>query len=278
MAVATKKVSKILEKSTKEYMEQVDVHTAYMKDIFEGIRLVKSFHLMDIVSKQYQQKNTLVEEKKTINECIRNYCKSKVGRSIHSTIPADIRSGAKAGKKYAIVGTSGKSTLFMLIQGLYDSYKGGIAFDGMELKNIRRESVCDTIGCVSQEVFIFDDTLRNNITLYGDYSEEQIKNAIDAGGQRTRVNVARALLKNYPSLMLDEFTSALDMELAYEIEKNILENSNATIISISHKLTKNILKMYDEIFVLKDGKIVEKGSFDELMELKQNLYSLYMLS
>lgn len=192
----------------------------------------------------------------------------------------------------------------MLIQGLYDSCKGGITFDGMELKNIRRESVCDTIGCVSQEVFIFDDTLRNNITLYGDYSEEQIKNAIDAvglreyleslpegletpirengknmsGGQRTRVNVARALLKNYPSLMLDEFTSALDMELAYEIEKNILENSNATIISISHKLTKNILKMYDEIFVLKDGKIVEKGSFDELMELKQNLYSLYMLS
>lgn len=81
MAVATKKVSKILEKSTKEYMEQVDVHTAYMKDIFGGIRLVKSFHLMDIVSKQYQQKNTLVEEKKTINKTNISIC-SAVGNFI----------------------------------------------------------------------------------------------------------------------------------------------------------------------------------------------------
>lgn len=97
------------------------------------------------------------------------------------------------------------------------------------------------------------------------------------GGQKQRIALARAIVKKCPIIILDEATASLDNDTAYKIEKSLLDIQDLTLISITHKLIKENLKMYDEIIYIRSGEIIEKGSFDELMNDKGNFYSLYML-
>lgn len=204
-------------------------------------------------------------------------------------------------KSYAIVGISGcgKSTLLKLINGYFKNYEGEVWFDESNLRNLSSMEVGRLVSVIQQEVFMFDDTLRNNLTLYCDYDEEQVNKVIKnigmddfieehgenylcgengqnlSGGQKQRISIGRALLRNTPVLLLDEVTSALDLNMAYSIEKLILSLEDVTKIVITHRLEKEILKQYDEIIMMKNGKIVERGSFDEIMDQKQLFYSLY---
>ena len=209
-----------------------------------------------------------------------------------------------AGKKYAIVGASGsgKSTLFKLLTKYSSDYDGNILFDGIDLRNITYSSLSQIISVVQQNVFVFHDSIYNNICLYKSILEEKFDYVIQksglssliqqkgknfscgangnklSGGEKQRISIARALLRNTSILLMDEASSALDEKTADEIMHSILDMPDTTSLIITHRLNSTLLKRYDGIFVLHHGKLIEFGSFDELMKKKGFLYSLILLS
>ena len=210
------------------------------------------------------------------------------------------------GEKIAIVGMSGsgKSTLLNLLLRFYDVTSGHISIDNIDLQAISAESLYNLMTIVQQDVYIFDDTLRANITLNQSFTDEEIKQAVQqsglesyvlenesglqtlcgengsnlSGGQKQRVSIARALIRKTPILLLDEATSSLDNQVTTEIESSILDIQNLTALVVTHKLNENILKKYDRILFMKDGVIVEDGSFSDLMDRGGEFYKLFELS
>jgi ATP-binding cassette, subfamily B, bacterial MsbA len=207
------------------------------------------------------------------------------------------------GKTTAIVGKSGagKSTIINLLLRFYDPQTGRILIDEEPLGGFRVESYRRSIGIVSQDTFIFNDTVRNNIAfgLAGERSDEIITDAARragadefisrlprgydtilgergvrlSGGQRQRISIARAILKNPEILVLDEATSSLDTRTEELIHNAITDLSrNRTVVIIAHRLST--IKNADQLIVLKDGKVSETGSEPELMELKGEYYNL----
>lgn len=213
----------------------------------------------------------------------------------------DISLELNAGKSYAIVGASGsgKSTLLDLIMGNFSDYKGEVSFDEVELKEMNLSSLYDLISVIQQNVFIFDSTIYENITMFKEFPEEEMERAIElsglkklvkekgedylcgengcnlSGGERQRISIARCLLRNSSILVADEATAALDAKTAYEVIDAILDMKEMTRIVVTHQLEEHILKRYDEIIVMKNGRIEEKGSFEELLANKKYFYSLY---
>ena len=207
-------------------------------------------------------------------------------------------------KSYAIVGTSGsgKTTLINLLLGRNNSYQGSINYDNKELNELSIDSIYEISSFVEQNVFIFDDTIINNITMYSKVDEDLLNKAINqsglkqlidekgidyrcgengnnlSGGEKQRISIARALIKKAQILLMDEATSALDNETSYEITNNVLDLENTTKIMITHRLEENILKRFDEIIVLKNGLIVENGNFETLIDNNGLFKSLYELS
>lgn len=209
----------------------------------------------------------------------------------------DISLTINRGDKIGIVGLSGagKSTLFKLLLDLYENYDGDISLDGISLKNIRRQSYIDHVSVVLQDTELFDMSLKENIEIAGTTSTKNSVNKLAAvihdshldevvkelpkgietiigekgfklsGGQRQRLGIARALYRNPDILLLDEATSHLDAHSEKEIQKAIEENiSRFTTIVIAHRLST--IKAMDKIVVLEHGKIVEIGSFRELLK------------
>ena len=210
------------------------------------------------------------------------------------------------GEKIAIVGMSGsgKSTLLNLLLRFYDVTSGHISIDNIDLQAISAGSLYNLMTIVQQDVYIFDDTLRANITLNQSFTDEEIKKAVQqsglesyilenelglqalcgengsnlSGGQKQRVSIARALIRKTPILLLDEATSSLDNKVTTEIENSILEIQDLTVLVVTHKLNKSMLKKYNRILFMKNGVIVEDGSFDNLMDRKGEFYKLFELS
>ena len=208
------------------------------------------------------------------------------------------------GKKYAIVGSSGsgKSTLLSLLMGSYTDYAGSIAIDGQELREVDTDSLYDLASLIGQNVFLFDDTVRRNITMFRDFPAEQVETAVKrsglselvaqrgedyrcgengvnlSGGERQRVSIARALLRGTPVLLLDEATAALDNQTAFEVTDAILHLDGLTRIVVTHRLDEALMDQYDEIIVLKDGRVREAGTYRQLMEKKEFFYSLFTLA
>ncbi|WP_195334836.1 ABC transporter ATP-binding protein [Paraclostridium bifermentans] len=208
-------------------------------------------------------------------------------------------------KKYAIVGESGcgKSTLIKLIMRYYNEYEGKITIDNKDLNKIYSSDLYKTISMIQQNVFMFDDSIKENIRLFSNYSDESViesckrsgimglinrlEDGINSlvgengnklsGGEKQRIAIARALINETKILILDESTSALDNETAYSLEKSLLNLENLTMIVVTHKLIKNLLIDYDEIIVMKDGMVIEKGSFEELIDINGYFYSLYYI-
>lgn len=209
------------------------------------------------------------------------------------------------GKKYAIVGKSGcgKSTLIRLITGNRSEYEGSIFFDENELQELDIEQLQSMISIIQQNVYIFDDTIEQNITLSNTYKKEELEEALHisgvdqflellpqglhsvagengsalSGGQRQRIAVARALIRNKKILVLDEGTSAVDMQTAYDIEYQLLKRKDLTLITITHKLSAEILKQYDSIVYMEDGAVAEVGTLAELIENKSGFFQFYTL-
>lgn len=210
----------------------------------------------------------------------------------------------KPGKKYAVVGGSGsgKSTLLNLLMGAYDSYSGSIAIDGKELRAVDPDSLYDLMSLIGQNVFLFDDTIRSNITMFRDFPDDQVVEAVKrsglsellsqkgadyrcgengaglSGGERQRVSIARCLLRGTPVLLLDEATAALDNQTAFAVTDAILHLDGLTRLVVTHRLDEALMAQYDEILVLRDGRIQERGDYETLMAEKGYFYSLYTLA
>ena len=210
------------------------------------------------------------------------------------------------GEKIAIVGMSGsgKSTLLNLLLRFYDVTSGHISIDNQDIQAISTESLYNLMTVVQQDVYIFDDTLSANITLNKTFNEEDIRQAVQqsglesyvlenesglqalcgengsnlSGGQKQRLSIARALIRKTPILLLDEATSSLDNQVTIEIEKSILEIQDLTALVVTHKLNETILKKYNRILFMKNGVIVEDGSFGDLMNRRGEFYKLFELS
>lgn len=208
-------------------------------------------------------------------------------------------------KKYAIVGESGcgKSTLIKLLMRYYNDYDGEITIDNKDIKSIYSSNLYKNISMIQQNVFMFDDTIKENIRLFSNHTDkkvlgtckragiinliERLPNGIDSlvgengnklsGGEKQRIAIARSLINDTKILILDESTSALDNETAYNLENSLLSLEDLTLIVVTHKLIKSILLKYDEIIVMKEGKVIEKGSFESLINLKGYFYSLYYI-
>ena len=209
----------------------------------------------------------------------------------------------EAGKTTAIVGStgSGKSTLIKLLLRLYDLDSGEINFDATELKQLKLESLRRNIGLVSQDVFLFEGSVFENIA-YGnlDASNEEVWNAANqseatdfinqlpnkentivgergqklSGGQRQRISIARAILKNPEILILDEATSAVDNETEAAIQRSLdMLKQNRTVIVIAHRLST--IRNADKIYVLEHGEIIESGSHEELLQNKDVYHKLW---
>jgi len=209
----------------------------------------------------------------------------------------------KEGEKLILLGASGsgKSSILKLLMGIERSQGGKISIGNRQLSTLPEESLFRSISYIQQEVFIFDGSIYENITLFQKYSEEELKQVIEksglknlilekgldypcgengaalSGGERQRINIARSLLRKTPILLADEITAALDKENSYLVLDSLLSLENITEILVLHDLDSRILSRVDRICVFKEGEIVEEGIFSELMEKKGYFYSLFMM-
>ena len=210
----------------------------------------------------------------------------------------------EAGKSYAIVGGSGsgKSTLLNLLMASYSNYEGTIHIDDNELRNISSASLYELVSLIQQNVFVFNNSVRDNVTMFHPFDDNAVNQALalsglsefiarrgeDAlcgengcnlsGGEKQRISIARSLLRKSPVLLMDEATAALDTQTAFRVIGSILDLKGLTRIVVTHALDETILKRYDKILAMKAGHLVESGTFEELMEKKGYFYSLFTVS
>ena len=226
------------------------------------------------------------------------------GYEPESPVLKDLDVQFDAGKSYAIVGGSGsgKSTLLNLLMGSSSNYQGEICIDGVSIKNIESESLYQLMTSVQQNVFVFNDTIRNNVTMFHEFSDKEVTLALErsglsefiekrgedfvcgenganlSGGERQRISIARALLRKSPIILVDEATAALDAATARAVSFSILNLVGMTRIVVTHRLEEAILRRYDKILVMKNGTICEQGNFDTLMQQKGQFYSLFQIA
>jgi ATP-binding cassette subfamily C protein len=293
-----------------QLMSQVVNPVFTIIDEYNNIKAVETINrkVMEIIDYQpiqildYQaidnRSNSLLEVREEIRLKEVSFCHDNANAGIQN-----ISMNLERGKKYAIVGESGcgKSTLLKVLLGYYNEYEGQILFDGVDCRNIIQESIFQLFSVIHQNVFLFNDTIHNNVTLHNDYDQEKVNGIIKrlgldkvlerkgenlnsyvtengnnfSGGEKQRIALARALVKGGNWLILDEASSSLDNESLLMLENLILTLEDVTCITVSHRYSREIMRRYDRIFVLKEGHLCEEGSFDELIIRKEHFYSLY---
>lgn len=210
----------------------------------------------------------------------------------------------QAGKAYAIVGGSGsgKSTLLYLLMAGSTEYRGKIMLDNTELRDIAPDSLYEIMSVIQQNVFVFNASIRDNVSMFRSFPQEALDEAIShahlselidargdgylcgengsglSGGEKQRVSIARSLLKRSSVLLADEVTAALDAETAHQVSSDILDLTGMTRIVVTHTLEESLLRRYDGILVLKDGRVNEFGSFDELMRQNGYFHALFTVA
>ena len=271
-----------------------------MSKFREGHATLNSFEIKDVIELQTGKMKEYFDDIISFSNIDFSYPNAE--EKIFNNLSLKI----KKREKIAIVGMSGsgKSTLLNLLLRFYDVTSGYISIDNQDLQTISSESLYNLMTIVQQDVYIFDDTLKANITLSQSFTEDDIKKAVQqsglesyilenelglqalcgengsnlSGGERQRLRIARALIRKTPILLLDEATSSLDNKVTTEIENSILEIQDLTVLVVTHKLNKSMLKKYNRILFMKNGVIVEDGSFGNLMDRKGEFYKLVELS
>lgn len=220
------------------------------------------------------------------------------------TVLHGINAEFEAGRAYALVGGSGsgKSTLLNLLMAAETNYSGHIFADGIELSDISTESLYGTMAAIQQNVFVFNASIKYNISMFRDFPKTEMDEAIArahlgalirergedylcgengsglSGGEKQRISIARSLLKKSSVLLADEVTAALDAQTAHRVSSDILDLQGITRIVVTHTLEESLLRRYDKIFVLRGGRIEEAGSFADLMANKGYFYALFTVA
>ncbi len=220
------------------------------------------------------------------------------------TVLHGINAEFEAGRAYALVGGSGsgKSTLLNLLMAAETNYSGHILADGIELSDISTDSLYGTMAAIQQNVFVFNASIKDNVSMFRDFPKTELDEAIArahlgalirergedylcgengsglSGGEKQRISVARSLLKKSSVLLADEVTAALDAQTAHRVSSDILDLQGITRIVVTHTLEESLLRRYDKIFVLRGGRIEEAGSFADLMANKGYFYALFTVA
>lgn len=220
------------------------------------------------------------------------------------TVLHGINAEFEAGRAYALVGGSGsgKSTLLNLLMAAETNYNGHILADGIELSDISTESLYGTMSAIQQNVFVFNASIKDNVSMFRDFPKTEMDEAIArahlgalirergedylcgengsglSGGEKQRISIARSLLKKSSVLLADEVTAALDAQTAHRVSSDILDLQGITRIVVTHTLEESLLRRYDKIFVLRGGRIEEAGSFANLMANKGYFYALFTVA
>lgn len=205
-----------------------------------------------------------------------------------ANILSNISYTIQKGKKYALIGGSGsgKTTLINIINGIYSSYTGRITVDGKNIKEYAEQSYMHLFATVGQNVFLFNTTIQDNIILMGEMDRERFSYACEisgvneilpaftdgvktpihdnglnlSGGQKQKIALARAIYHQKPVLIVDEGTSAIDKESAYDIESRLLNIKELTLIAITHDIHSPLLRQYDETLCIQKGRIVQSDT------------------
>lgn len=220
------------------------------------------------------------------------------------TVLHGINAEFEAGRAYALVGGSGsgKSTLLNLLMAAETNYSGHILADGIELSDISTESLYGTMAAIQQNVFVFNASIKDNVSMFRDFPKTEMDEAIArahlgalirergedylcgengsglSGGEKQRISIARSLLKKSSVLLADEVTAALDAQTAHRVSSDILDLQGITRIVVTHTLEESLLRRYDKIFVLRGGRIEEAGNFADLMANKGSFYALFTVA
>lgn len=220
------------------------------------------------------------------------------------TVLHGINAEFEAGRAYALVGGSGsgKSTLLNLLMAAETNYSGHIIADGIELSDISTESLYGTMAAIQQNVFVFNASIKDNVSMFRDFPKTEMDEAIArahlgalirergedylcgengsglSGGEKQRISIARSLLKKSSVLLADEVTAALDAQTAHRVSSDILDLQGITRIVVTHTLEESLLRRYDKIFALRGGRIEEAGSFADLMANKGYFYALFTVA
>lgn len=207
-------------------------------------------------------------------------------------------------KKYAIVGAngSGKSTILKLLSTINEKYSGNIEYDGINSKKINRTFIYKNISYISQEIFLFNKSITENISMNKKYDRDKFyylsslltlqnlikqnddclnnisKNKKDfSGGEKQKIVIARELLKNTSILLADELDSSVDIKTSSKILEEIIKMKNLTVIMVTHNINDK-LKDFDDILVMKEGELIEFGTYEELIEKKGYFLNKFILS
>lgn len=220
------------------------------------------------------------------------------------TVLHGINAEFEAGRAYALVGGSGsgKSTLLNLLMAAETNYSGHILADGIELSDISTDSLYGTMAAIQQNVFVFNASIKDNVSMFRDFPKTEMDEAIArahlgalirergedylcgengsglSGGEKQRISIARSLLKKSSVLLADEVTAALDAQTAHRVSSDILDLQGITRIVVTHTLEESLLRRYDKIFVLRGGRIEEAGSLADLMANKGYFYALFTVA
>lgn len=181
-------------------------------------------------------------------------------------------------------------------------YTGDILFDDTELRSISAESLYELISDIQQNVYVFNASIRDNVTMFRDFPQDELDAAMRrahlnellaergegylcgengkglSGGEKQRISLARSLLKKSDLLLADEVTASLDAQTAYQVTSDLLDLNGITRIMVTHTLEEALLRRYDGIVVLKDGRIEESGGFDELMAQHGYFHALFTVA
>ena len=271
------------------------------------------------VKEEIAEMQTAIEDKKIVEEQEIRVQKQSLDESIPSLrgeilfnqicfsysegkeVLKELNLRVKEGEKVVLLGTSGsgKSSILKILMGMERAQSGTIRIGGQDTVDLGEDRIFKEISYIQQEVFIFDGTIRENVSLFQNYRGEELQSVIEraglrnlvkekgldylcgengaalSGGERQRISIARSLLRKTPILLADEITASLDKENSYLVLDTLLNIENTTEILVLHDLDSRILSRVDRICVLKNGKVEEEGNFTELLEKKGYFYALY---